>query len=199
MITEDNTRRIITGPREAKLCKAFQEAWEDVRKDRPRYSIWPRTRANMVFERLAVRLQEQFIDDPGVRFEFANETVKIIFDDKIVARVKKADSRGLGHNVQTETNDLFCEQADMLPGFEPLDKLEIVYMLNMYSTEIRRVMVQARDGEVRLWAYEIDNAALGTTAPVTPLPIRPVAPSSADDLVQPRTKPLVKDESDKSK
>jgi hypothetical protein len=199
MTSEDDTRRVVTLVREAKLSRAFSEAWKDVRKDLGRYSIWARTRANMMFERLAVRLQEAFIDDPGVRFEFANETVKITFDDKIVARVKKADSRGLGHNVQTETNDLFCDQSDMLPGFEPLDKIEIVYVLNMYGTEIKRVMVQARDGEVLLWAYKIDDAALGTAAPVQPLPTPPAPPTTADDLVQPRAKPIVKDESDKSK
>jgi len=153
----------------------------------------------MMFERLTVRLQETFFDDPGVRFQFANETVKITFDDKIVARVKKADNSGLGHNVQTETNDLFCDQADMFPGFEPLDKIEIVYVLNMYGTEIKRIMVQARDGDVRLWAYEIDDTALGTAAPVEPLPTRPMPPPAGDDLVQPRVKPIVKDESDKSK
>ena len=200
MTSEDDTRRVITPSREAKLFRAVNEAWEDVRKDLARYSIWARTRACMMFERLTVRLQEAFIDDPGVRFEFADETVKITFDDKIVARVKKADSSGLGHNVQTETNDLFCGQADMFPGFEPLNKIEIVYVLNMYGTEIKRVMIQARDGDVRLWAYQIDDAALGTTAPVHPLPTRPTAPpSTGEDLVQPRAKPIVKDESDKSK
>ena len=30
MITEDDTRRIITGPREAKLNRAFNQAWDDV-------------------------------------------------------------------------------------------------------------------------------------------------------------------------
>jgi hypothetical protein len=198
MSTEDDARGVITPPREVKLYRAFTEAWGDVRKDLARYSIWPRTRANMMFERLAVRLQEVFIDDPDVRFEFANETVKIAFDDKIVARVKKADSRGLGHNVQTQTNDLFCGQVDMFPGFEPLDKIEIVYVLNMYGTEIKRIMVQARDGDVRLWAYKIDGTALGTAAPVEPLPPRPTPPTG-DDLVQPRAKLIVKDESDKSK
>jgi hypothetical protein len=200
MTSEDDTRRVIDPSREAKLSRAFYEAWEDVRKDRPRYSIWPRTRANMMFERLAVRLQEAFIDDSGVRFEFADETVKITFDDKIVARVKKADGRGLGHNVQTETNDLFCDQADVFPGFEPLEKVEIVYVLNMYGTEIKRIMVQARDGEVRLWAYQIDDTAIGTSAPVEPLPPRPAAPvADVGDLVQPKAKQIVKDETDKSK
>ena len=201
MSTEDDTRRVITPSREAKLSRAVKDAWEDVRKDLARYSIWARTRACMMFERLTVRLQETFFDDPGVRFEFANETVKITFDDKIVARVKKADGNGLGHNVQTETNDLFCGQADMFPGFEPLDRIEIVYVLNMYGTEIKRIMVQARDGDVRLWAYKIDDTEIGTAAPVYPLPPRPPAPIASDleNLVQPKAKPILKDETDKSK
>ena len=50
----------------------------------------------MVFERLAIRLQEQFADEPeAVRFEYADETVKITFDDEIVARVKKAHALAL--------------------------------------------------------------------------------------------------------
>jgi hypothetical protein len=198
MITEEKTRRVIAGTRETKLYRAFKDGWEGVRKDHSRYSIWPRTRANMMFERLAVRLQETFLDDPGVRCGFANETVKITFDDEIVVRVKKADSRGLSHNVPTEANDLFCGQTMMFPGFEPLDKVEVVYVLNMYGTEITRVVVQARDGDARLWAYPIDDAALDA-APVTPLPPRPLPPAADEDLVRPRTKPIVKDESDKSK
>jgi hypothetical protein len=201
MTQEDNVRRVLAPIREAKLYRAFKQAWDDVRADRARYPIWPRTRANMVFERLAIRLQEQFSDDPNVRFEFAAETVKITFDDDIVARVKKADNRGLGHNVETIANSLFTDQTQyVLEGFEPLDKIEIVYVLNMYSTEIERVVVQARDGDVRLWAYEIEDAIpLAPTAPISPLPTPPAPPADADDLVRPRTTPISKDETDKGK
>jgi len=200
MTQEDDVRRVLTPIREAKLSRAFKQAWDDVRADQARYPYWPRTRANMVFERLAVRMQEQFSDDPGVHFEFADETMKITFDDEIVARVKKADNRGLGHNIETIANSLFTGQTQyVLEGFEPLDKIEIVYVLNMYGTEIKRVVVQARDGDVRLWAYEIEDAIpLAPAAPVTPFPTPPV-PTGADDLVRPRTTPISKDETDKGK
>lgn len=196
MTKEDDVRKVLTPERAAKLYRATREAWADVQQDIARYPHWPRTRASMMFERLKIRLQEQFATDTGIHFAFADETMKIVIDGNLVARCKKADSRGLGHNISTDANDLFIEQGSL---FEAQDKIEIVYVLNTYATEISKVLVQARDGDVRLWAYEIDDAALGTAAPVTPMPTRPLPPHSADDLVQPRAKPLVKDESDKSK
>lgn len=196
MTTEDDVKKVLTAERAAKVYRAIRQAWADVQQDILRYPHWPRTRAGMVFERLRIRLQEQFATDTGVYFAFADETMKLVFDGKLVARCKKADNRGLGHNIPTGANDLFLDQMSM---FEVQDKIEIVYVLNLYATDIKQVLVQARDGDVRLWAYEINDAALGTSAPVTPLPPRPPASTSADDLVQPRAKPLVKDESDKSK
>jgi hypothetical protein len=198
MSDEDDVRAILTPVREAKIYRAFKQAWADFLQDRPRYPRWPRTRANMMFERLSIRLQEQFIDDPGIHFTFHDETVKIIADQKLMARCKKADNRGLGHNVPTQANDLFCEQAS-LAFVTPFDKVEIVYVINDLSTEISKVIVQARDGDARLWAYEIDDTALATIAPVTPLPTGvPSIVPDASDLVQPRTKPATKEEEDKN-
>jgi len=51
MTSEDDARRVITPSREAKVFRAVNEAWADVRKDLGRYSIWARTRACMMFER----------------------------------------------------------------------------------------------------------------------------------------------------
>ncbi len=92
---QDDVRRVIGPEREAKLCRAFQKAWEDVAADISKYSRWPRTRANMMFERLAVRLQDEFADDLNVSFYFHDETVKMVLDDKILARCKKANEQGL--------------------------------------------------------------------------------------------------------
>jgi hypothetical protein len=196
MTDESDVRRTITPEREAKLYRSFDQAWADVQQDRHRYPIWARTRAGMMFERLAIRLQENFAGDPGVRFVFATETVKVIFDEKLMIRCKKADGQGLGHNIPTGANDMFCEQG-AFPGFEPLEKVEVVYVLNAYSTAIKRIMVQARDGDVRLWAYEIDDTALPAAAPIAPFPT-PSAPSpDISMLVQPRTQPVSKDETDK--
>src|SRR5689334_12919184 len=122
MTNEDEVRRILTPLREARLYRSVNLAWDDVQEDLHRYSIWPRSRATMMFERLAVRLQEQCKDDHGVHFVFADETVKIVFDDKLIVRVKKADNQGLGHNIPTLANDMFCDQSSFL---EPLGKVEV--------------------------------------------------------------------------
>ena len=150
----------------------------------------------MLFEKIAVRLQEQFADDPGVHFVFADETLKIIFDQKLIVRCKKADNRGLGHNIPTLANDLFCAQSSFLA---PMGKVEIVYFIDEYATEIAEVVVQARDGDVRLWSYPINDTALAFTAPVVSLPVASAAPIASDveSLVQPRSKPIAKDENNK--
>jgi hypothetical protein len=201
---EGDVRRILGGGREAKIWRGVDRAWKDVSADIGRYSIWPRSRAIMMFERLAVRFQEEFIGEhPAVRFHFHDETVKMIFDELVLARCKKANDRGLGQNIETQANMSFCEAQDDLFGFEGYQKIEIVYALNQTATAIRSVIVQARDGGMRLWAYPIERPAaageVGTVTP-TPLPLPPaLAPSSeASDLVQPRKKPDGKEEADKS-
>lgn len=199
MTTEDDVRTVLTPVREGKIYRAFHQAWDDFIKDRARYSRWPRTRANMVFERLADYLQSQFADDPGIHFTFHNETLKIIVDQKLLARCKKANDHGLGQNVPTLANDLFCDQGT-LSIVPPFDKVEIVYFVNKLGTEIRKIIVQARDGNTRLWAYEIDDTALDGGAIIAPMP-SPVTPPplapDASDLVKPRSKPAAKDEEDK--
>jgi hypothetical protein len=195
MTEEDDVRAILGGLREAKLYRAICTAWQDLQQDRPRYSIWPRTRANMMFERIAVRLQELFADDAGVHFVFADETIKIIFDDRLIVRCKKADDAGLGHNIPTMANDLFCTQASFL---RPLGKIEVVYFIDEYATKIDEVVVQARDGDTRLWSYPIDDMAFAVSAPVIslPTPTAPAIASDAENLVHPRSKPIAKEESD---
>jgi len=90
---EVEVRGVLHPDREAKIERAFMRAWQDWLDDpqRAMYSRWPRTRANMLFERIADRLQEEFADDPGVQFHFQDETIKVAFHDKVLARFKKAD------------------------------------------------------------------------------------------------------------
>ena len=95
-------RKMMFGPdRQAKLWRTVHRAWVDVAADISKYSIWPRSRANMMFERLAVRLQEEFADEhPKVRFSFSDETVKIIFDERVLADVKKQTIAGLARTLR---------------------------------------------------------------------------------------------------
>jgi hypothetical protein len=199
----DEVRRIIGPEREDKLCRAFRKAWEDVAADIHKYPRWARTRANMVFERLAIRLQEEFADDLEVSFHFHDETVKMVLEDTILARCKKADEQGLGHNIATQANMAFVEAQLEFPGLESLQKIEIVYGVGALG-EIDGIAVQSRDGDMRLWSYPIpSSAAAGGAGTIVPLPLPPPPPPSAgpaddaSDLVKPREKPAAEEEPDK--
>ena len=112
---EGDVRRILGGGREAKIWRGVDRAWKDVSADIGRYSIWPRSRAIMMFERLAVRFQDHFHRSQTER---TDETVKMIFDELVLARCKKANDRGLGQNIETQANMSFCEAQDDLFGFD---------------------------------------------------------------------------------
>lgn len=191
--TYEEAREVISPIREAKLIRAFDLAWQDWETCpvRGKFSRWPRTRANMLFERLADRMVEQFSDDGGVRFVFEDETVKIVFDERIVGRVKKANANGLGDNIQTTAVLQFVEAQADIPGLEGLRKLEFVYVLNTLQTAIEGVMAQARDGDLFLYRYRINAAGGGQNIlPFGPPggPTRPVPDSGHDaaGLVRPR-------------
>ena len=193
---QNEVQATISPERERKISRAFQGAWTDFQADKSKYGIWARTRANMMFERLAVRLQEQFAEDSNVRFFFGEETVKITFDNLVVARCKKANDRGLGQNVLTQAVLTFCEAQQEIPGFSGLQKIEILYIVNQLGSAIDRIVVQARDGDMRLWAYTLNNEAEGG-AVIEPLPAPTMPPPShASDLVKPRAKPLEGEETD---
>src|SRR5260221_14199932 len=112
---EKDVRGVLSAEREAKIKRALICAWQDWFEDSQRgmYSRWPRTRADMVFERIAARLQEELADDPNVRFHFQDETIKAVFDDQVVVRFNKADEDGFGHNISPQATIAFGQdQAD---------------------------------------------------------------------------------------
>lgn len=180
--THDEARAIISPEREDAIFHAFMRAWEDWQTlpDRTKFSRWARTRAGMVFERLAGRLQEAFQDDAGVKFHFDNETLKIVFDNAIVARCKKANANEVGDNIQTRAESEFTDAPSEIPGLGGLKKIEIVYILNKFETAIERVVIHARDGGMRLWVWTLGRGA--PSAEIIPFDLpTPRGPTSVPD------------------
>ncbi len=194
--THQEARAIIFPAREEALFRAFTFAWADWENlpERSRFSRWARTRAGMVFERLADRLQEFLGGDPGIKFHFEDETVKIVFDDQIVARCKKGNALEVGENIPTQTNDDFTEASADIPGLGGLKKIEIVYLLNRLQTAIERVVIHARDGKMRLWVWTIGRGSPGAEIVPFDLPLPPAPPQVSDakqvaeEIVMPRKK-----------
>lgn len=192
--THDEARDILTPERERKLVQAFLDAWDDwyTCPFRVAYSRWPRTRANMVFERLADRLQEQFADDIAVRFVFRHETIKIVFDEFIVVRVKKANSLGVGQNIETAATAQFVDAQMEIDGLAGLKKVEVVYALNRLQTAIRSIVAHAHDGDMQIWVWTLGQGAAGAEIVPFPLPSPPppTQPSggadAADEVIRPK-------------
>jgi len=150
----------------------------------------------MFFERLATHLQSLFADDPGVRFLFHDETFKVVIDDLVVLRFKKANGKGFGANVPTQANFAFIDSEPDLFGLGG-QKVEAVYTLDDLGTKIKSIAIQARDGDVRLWAYALDRNAGSGAATVVPLPVTPLSPlTDSADLVH--AKKPESDEQDES-
>lgn len=127
-----------------------------------------RSRACLVHDFMVQRAMSAWADDASVRVIRRDETVKFVIADQVLLRLKKADDRGLGANIPTQSSLDFVGQQYELPGIPNVHKVEIVYLLNPMQTNINKVVVVARDGNERLWDYVISPS---TMADVIPLPL----------------------------
>jgi len=132
-----------------------------------------RSRACLVHDFMVQRAINAWTDDASVRVIQHDETAKFVVGNAVLLRFKKADDRGLGANIPTQAALDFAEQQHELPGIPNVHKVEIVYVLNHLQTQVDRVVVVARDGNVRLWDYIIERKG-GTD--VIPMPILPAEP-----------------------
>lgn len=167
---DENVVRSILAPYEAKLFQTVHGAWDDWKAlGLGGRLLFPgRTRACLVHDFMVQRANAIFSGDPVVRMVRRDETAKFVFANQVALRFKKADDNGLGSNIETEATLDFVEQQQELPGIPNVHKVEVVYILNKLRTQIERVVVVARDGDVRLWNYVIVPE---TTAEIVPLPV----------------------------
>lgn len=168
--------REVLATRHDQLLQFADGAWDDWRAlSLGGRLLFPgRSRACLVFDFMAQRAIAAWENDNTVRVIRQDETAKFVIDNKVMLRFKKADGRGLGSNIPTQaTMNFECQQYEM-PGIPNVHKVEVVYVLNPFQTQIDRLMIVARDGDERLWDY----AVLPTrTAEIIPLPIA----ASADE------------------
>jgi hypothetical protein len=116
------------------------------------------TRAHAVWEEAVAKLIELLADDPGVHVENHHDTVSFIFDDKVLLRLKKADTTLRSSNVRTALADLFDVHDADLFGFRGLQRVEAVYVLNRFETKIAWAGIVATEREMHLWHFELTDA-----------------------------------------
>ena len=171
---------------EPRLLEIYQGGWDDWQSFR-RMALerFPRIRANVVHGFMVDRAISAFDGDPGVHVILQDETAKFLFRQRVLVRLKKADRNVLGSNIQTQAVLAFVDPQLTIPGLPDVQKVDVVYVLNGLETAIERVAVTARDNDVRLWSYDIEDRR---GAAVLPLP-QPIAPVEGGNVVRLRPGP----------
>jgi hypothetical protein len=143
------------------------EAWDEIDKKYPDRAWWRRkaTHAGLMWEYAIQHLLNNLGDD--VRAVPHNDTMSLIFDDRLLLRPKKADYELKTKNYPTPTALLFHEPEADLFGFTGLQRAEVVYVPNRFETAIEWVGIVARNA----WSFELEDAP----AAVEALPLAPMA------------------------
>jgi len=178
--------RPILRPYEERIAGVFLHAWDQWFRSPGRKTFtYRRVRACCVHELIVKEARKEFGRDRDVRIIEGQETIYLMFKNAVVLRLKKGDSRGLGHNNETQTSLAFISaDADIhvLPlGLPDVERVEITYQLNVLEMKIEEVLVIGRDGAVRLWSYGIYPRA---AAPVTVLPVKRTTVARPDDVLK---------------
>lgn len=169
---------------EETILDVVHGAWGDWLASPHRAQIrFRRTRANLVHDFMVHRAVAGFDAHPDVHVVYQDETAKFLFKRKVLVRLKKGDTNHLGSNIETQAVLAFTDPQLTIPGLPDVQKVDIVYVLNDLQTEIDRIAVTARDNDVRLWSYDIEDRRV---APVLPL-VQPIAPAEGGTVVRLRT------------
>jgi hypothetical protein len=145
--------------------------------------MYSRTVANFVFDAIARSAAATFNGDKSVRIHHETQTVKFIFENKVIARFKKGDDDHPGQNIPTQAILDYLDPQQTLPGLPPeAAKVEIMWKANDIGTEIDEVTVASRDGKHITWSYKIDDIGEEGSTGVLDFPVGP-APDEFSPLV----------------
>jgi hypothetical protein len=184
-VTEEFVRGKLA-PYEGRIRRVIDAAWGQYLAIPCRHKfLYPRTRANIVFDLIAGGLLVEFDEDSTVHLIHKNETIKFLVGDEVLCRVKKANGSGLGSNIYTqEVMDFICQEPGIPDLLGEIHKIEICYFEDPTGAEIASVHVTARDNDVKLWSYEIDREEPGGSAEIVPFPKAP--PDDAPPEIEPK-------------
>lgn len=152
--------------------------------------IHGRTRSCLIFDLIARHAQAEFEGDRDVHIIQESQTVKFLFLDRVLARFKKGNARGVGSNIKTQAVMDFIHPQGSFAGLPDVHRVEIVYQLNILGTGYAEVAVVARDQRTRIWSYPLTGRP---SADIIPMPTR-TPPMLTPPVVT--AKPTADDKSD---
>lgn len=114
----------------------------------------------------------EFDGDPNIRAIPKGQTIQFLFRDRVLVRFKKANSAGIGSNIETQAVIDFVDPQLTIPGLLPdIYKIEVCYFLDKFATRMDTLAVTARERKRKVWSYELRRPArAGTIVPFPPPP-----------------------------
>lgn len=142
------------------LRQAMINSWNNYQKNYPDRGWWRRksTRAAVVWEHWVQNAISLLEDDTGFKPVTHDDTISMIFDQRVLVRLKKADIQLRSSNYPTLMARLFHTHEELLPGFEDLHRVEAAYVLNQFGTAVDWIGIVARDRRRHLWHFELEGA-----------------------------------------
>ena len=147
------------------------------------------TRASIVWERATDLAIEAYSEDRTVEILHHHDTYSYIFDDEVLGRLKKGDDDCLTANYPTPLSLAYHENDLDLFGHREIDRVEFVYKLNRFQTEMIGAFVVGRDGDKVAWSYEMRRAGGAKIFDFGGTPPPPDGPSGDIATVRPEELP----------
>ena len=178
----------IIGDFELRLREVLEGAWDDWLEEPNKARKSARTRASTVFDFIKHRAIAEFDGDPNIKALPRGQTIKFLFKDQLLVRFKKANSAGVGSNIETQAVLRFIDPQMSIPDLLPeILHAEICYHLDALATKMESLEVTARDRKRRIWSYQL---ARPEAAAVLPFVTNPTIPPATGTEVRPRVQPV---------
>jgi hypothetical protein len=149
--------------------------------DVPRRAAFsPRSRASIVFDFIRRLALEEFEGDSNIRAIPKGQTVHFLFRDRVLVRFKKANTLGIGSNIETQAVIEFIDPQMSLMELPPIYHVEACYHLDKLATKMAVLTISARQRNHRLWSYAMRRTSGGAVVPLPASP--PPADSGAPEV-----------------
>ena len=137
--------------------------------------IYGRTGANVIFDHIIRHALVEFDGDGDAAVKAMREpqSIKFLFHSSVLARFKKGNARGVGGNIETQAVLDFIDPQLSFAGLPEVQRVEIVYQLDLLGTGYAEVAVVARNKSSRVWSYPLSGRPSAEIIPL-PTPIRPI-------------------------
>ncbi|MBE0577831.1 hypothetical protein [Devosia sp.] len=193
---EDEVKEILK-PFEGKLMEAHLNAFARwIASPERATNRFQRTMSTMMYDFIVQEVGVVLDDLPGVHRIDRAESVKYLFDDRVLVRFKRGNKDGLGRNIETKAEYEFIDPRECFMGLPEIWKVEALWYPNKLATKLDKVKIVARDINAKIWSYEI-GAEADTALLPTPLPIIPIEPAARAPLVSLRDTPKKTDQEKK--